>query len=72
MFVVSLFEMCLFNLSLLSCSAIIKPQYVDSIPKMLKGKPGACDKLLNAKNDRDQLKEVTLELNCDCIVIRFD
>ncbi len=41
-----------------SCAAIIKPQYVDSIPKMLKGKPGACDKLLDAKNERDQMKEI--------------
>jgi ATP-binding cassette subfamily E protein 1 len=38
--------------------AIIKPQYVDALPKMLKGKPGACDKLLNDKNEREKLDEI--------------
>lgn len=38
--------------------AIIKPQYVDAIPKMLKGRPGECSRLLNDKNDRDALDEI--------------
>lgn len=38
--------------------AVIKPQYVDNIPKMLKGRPGQVDKLLDDKNDRGAMAEI--------------